>query len=526
VTDEPTERLRRDPRRTRRFERHELPAAPPGRAPPGRAPPERQRGLAGRVAAHLGRRVENAFGGPVRTRVILVLGGVLALSSADTATVGASATSLRSQLHISNADIGLLVGVNAVVAAIASVPFGVLADRMRRTTTLGLSIVLWGGCMVWSATAQSFNWLLLSRLALGIATASAGPVVASMLGDWFASSERGQIWSYILTGELLGAGVGFAVTGDIAALSWRASFVILAIPAFFIAWAVLKLPEPVRGGWGTIAPGAQVFPTAAASVRISGEDVAAEAELEETDAQRVSREKGVTPDHRNVLASDPRRMGLVAATRYIMAIRTNVIMIVASACCYFYLAGIQTFGAELVHQQYGLNQAFANLLMLALGAGAVIGVLVGGRIGDALLRRGVLNGRLIVAAITSGIAALAFIPALLTHHTARALPYLVIASFGLSAQNPPLNAARLDIMVPSLWGRAEGVRTFLRTAAQALAPVLFGATSDVIFGNRHGSLHWTFLIMLVPLFAASLVLFRALSSYPRDVATAAAATRR
>jgi hypothetical protein len=107
----------------------------------------------------------------------------------------------------------------------------------------------------------------------------------------------------------------------------------------------------------------------------------------------------------------------------------------------------------------------------------------------------------------------------------RALPYLVIASFGLSAQNPPLNAARLDIMVPTLWGRAEGVRTFLRTAAQALAPLLFGGMSDVVFGNRHGSLHWTFLVMLVPLFAASLVLFRAMSSYPRDVATAAAAHR-
>jgi MFS family permease len=480
-------------------------------------------GPAGRLARHVAKRVERAFGGPARSRVILVLGGVLALSSADTATVGASATVLRGALHISNADIGVLVAVNAVVAAIASVPFGVLADRLRRTTTLGLSIVLWGGCMVWSATATSFGGLVLTRLCLGIATASAGPVVASMLGDWFVSAERGRIWSYVLTGELLGAGVGFAVTGDIAALSWRASFVILAIPAFLLAWAVLKLPEPVRGGTGAIPPGAVEIPKAATLTPVPGEDVGEAEELDETDAQRVSREKGVSPDHDNVLVGDARRMGLVAATRYILSIRTNVVMIVASAFCYFYLAGIQTFGAEMVHQQYGLNQALANLLMLGLGAGAVIGVLIGGRVGDSLLRRGVLNGRLIVAAITSGIAALAFIPALLTHHPMRALPYLVIASFGLSAQNPPLNAARLDIMVPALWGRAEGARTFLRTAAQALAPLLFGVMSDVIFGNHHGSLRWTFLVMLLPLFAASLVLFRAMSSYPRDVATAAAA---
>jgi MFS family permease len=430
---------------------------------------------------------------------------------------------LRHALHIDNADIGLLVAVNAIVAAVASIPFGVAADRFRRTTTLGLSIVLWGGCMVWSASASSFHNLVITRLFLGIATAAAGPVVASMLGDWFASAERGRIYSYVLTGELLGAGVGFAVTGDIAELSWRLAFVILAIPAFFVAWAVFKLPEPVRGGGGAIQPGALEIPVVATVGAVAGEDVEEHEELEETDAQKISREQGVAPDASQILAVDARRMNLFAATRYILSIRTNVVMIVAGSCGYFYLAGVQTFGSELVHQQYGVDQALANLLILALGVGAVVGVLVGGRLGDALLARGHLNGRMLVAAITSGIAALAFIPALMTHHPMRALPYLIIAAFGLSAQNPPLNAARLDIMIPPLWGRAEGIRTFLRTAAQALAPLLFGAMSDVVFGNRHGALHWTFLVMLLPLFAASIVLFKAMSSYPRDVATAAAA---
>lgn len=483
-------------------------------------------GVARRVTRHGVKRLEKAFGGPARTRVILVLGAVLALSSADTATVGASATVLRNALHIDNADIGLLVAANAIVAAVASVPFGICADRLRRTTTLGLSIVVWGGCMVWSATAQSFAHLVVTRLFLGIATAAAGPVVASMLGDWFASAERGRIYSYVLTGELLGAGVGFAVTGDVAMLSWRLAFVLLALPAFGVAWAVLKLPEPVRGGGGAIVPGALEIPVTATVGAVAGEDVEAEAELVETDAQRVSREQGVAPDRHSVLVGDARGMGLLAATRYILSIRTNVVMIVAGSCGYFYLAGIQTFGAELVHQQYGVDQALANLLILALGLGAVIGVLAGGRLGDMLLARGHLNGRMLVAAVTSGIAAAAFVPALLTHHPARALPYLILAAFGLSAQNPPLNAARLDIMVPSLWGRAEGIRTFIRTSAQALAPLAFGVMSDVVFRNSDNALHWTFLVMLIPLFASSVFLFRAMSSYPRDVATAAASTAR
>jgi MFS family permease len=487
---------------------------------------ESRPGVFHRAAASGGRRIEGAFGGPARTRVIVVLGGVLALSSADTATVGASATSLRHQLGISNTDIGLLVAVNAVVAAIASVPFGVLADRVRRTTTLGLSVGLWGVCMVWSATVGSFGHLVISRLFLGIATASAGPVVASMLGDWFASAERGRIYSYVLTGELLGAGLGFAVTGDVAALSWRLSFLLLAIPAFILAWAVLKLPEPVRGARAPLAPGTRQIPRTARAKYDRSVDRDETDDLAETDAQRISREKGVSPDERLILDTDARSMGLIAATRYVLSIRTNVAMIVASACGYFYLTGVQTFGAELVHQQYGINTALANLLILVVGVGAVVGVLLGGRLGDTMLGRGYLNSRLLVAALAAGLAAIMFLPALTTHRSTAAVPYLALAALGISAQNPPLNAARLDIMPPALWGRAEGIRTFLRTAAQALAPLVFGGVSDVVFGGGNNALHWTFLVMLVPLAGSAVLLFRAMATYPRDVATAAANARR
>ena len=73
--------------------------------------------------------------------------------------------------------------------------------------------------------------------------AAAGPIVASLVGDYFPGGERGKIYSFILTGELAGAGIGFAITGDIAALSWRAAFVILAVPAFLLAYVVFRLPD-------------------------------------------------------------------------------------------------------------------------------------------------------------------------------------------------------------------------------------------------------------------------------------------
>ena len=216
-------------------------------------------------------------------------------------------------------------------------------------------------------------------------------------------------------------------------------------------------------------------------------------------------------------------MGLLAATRYILRIRTNVILIIASSCGYFYLAGVQTFAVEFVKRQYGINQAVANGLLLLLGLGAVVGTLFGGRVSDRLLQQHHLNGRIVVTAVAASATTLLFIPALLTRSIVTAMPYFVFAGFALAAQNPALDAARLDIMPALLWGRAEGVRTALRTVAQSLAPLLFGVVSDDIFGGGRNGLQWTFLVMLLPLGANAVYLWRAMRTYPRDVATAAAA---
>jgi MFS family permease len=523
---------------------------------PGYPPPRRSRVFhpvarsvrRGSVAAR--RQLVMAVGGPARTRVVLLMACVLALASADTATVGASAVELTRALHINNTDIGLLVSVTSLVAAVFSLPFGVLADRARRTWILGLALLTWGVAMFWSATSSSFGELLLTRVWLGAVTAAAGPIVASLIGDWFPAAERGRIYGYILTGELLGAGVGFAFTGDIAALSWRLSFVILGIPALLLAWLVIRLPEPARGGQGVLVPeagvprGATLQPAEplqpvddpaqdeTVPLRASkphpahGRGAAAGPDAPDApDAQRLAKERGIRPDY-ELADRATGKMGFIAAVKYVLAVRTNVALIISSACGYYFLTGVQTFGAEFTGGEYHIDQVFANLLLLVVGVGAVGGVLASGPISDALLRRGYINARIMVPAVGATLTVFLFIPALVTHSALTALPYIVFAAAALSAQNPPIDAARLDIMPPWLWGRAEGLRTFLRTAAQALAPVLFGAVSDFIFGGGIAGLRWTFVVMLLPLAASAVFLYGARRLYPVDVATTAEAASR
>jgi len=393
---------------------------------------------------------------------------------------------------------------------VATLPFGVLADRVKRTWTLGGAILLWGAAMAWSAAVSSFGELLLSSLFLGAVTAAAGPLIASLVGDYFEAGERGRIYGFILAGELLGAGFGFAVTGDVATLSWRAAFVVLAVPAFALAWAAFRLPEPKRSDESARA--------AAGDLWLDPD----EAHSHATDAQQLAQEHGIEPDPALVLRGDVRRMGLISATKYVLRVRTNVILIAASAGGYYFIAGVQTFGVEFAKDQYGVGQALANVLLLVVGIGAVLGVLAGGIVGDMLVRRRHLNGRVIISAVSAAAATVLFLPALFTSTTTSAVGWLLVAGFALSAQNPPLYAARLDIMPPQLWGRAEAIRTVLRGLAQALAPLLFGVVSDYVFGGGRFGLQWTFVLMLIPLGVSAFLLFKALKTYPRDVASAAA----
>jgi MFS family permease len=492
--------------------------------------------------------VVKRVGGPARARVITLFGGVLALSGADTATVGAVAPQLEHALHIGNTKIGLLSSVALLVGAVFTIPVGLLVDRIKRIPMLSISIVLWSIASLVSAFSANYSSLLLTRLALGAVTATAGPAIASLTGDYFPARERGRVYAYILGGEIAGTAAGFIICGSVASLiTWRAAFLLLAIPGFFLARELYRtVPEPLRGGQSRLEPGAvdlkEAVAAAASRPRQEGDTSdAPEAEAEEL-AQEAARRLGVSPDPELVLEQDPRTLGLVDAVRYILSIPTNVLMIISSSLGYFFLSGLSTFALLFVRGHYHASQATAELVLGLLVAGALIGTLVSGRVTDIMLRRGFLEVRVWVPALCYIGAAVLLIPGVLGSHLTPAIWFDVAGASLLSAANPPLDAARLDIMPAGLWGRAESTRTVVRSLAQALAPLVFGGLADLIagiapkqapIGTHPGvispgaarGLEISFLLLVGTLAAAGVFLLRARKTYPRDVATAAASNQ-
>jgi predicted MFS family arabinose efflux permease len=148
--------------------------------------------------------LRDVVGGAARLRVIVLLVCVLALDAADKASIGATAVQLERDLHIGNTSIGLLVTLTTGIGALATLPVGMLVDRVHRVRLLAGAILIWSVAMVSSGASTSFEMLLLTRLALGAVVATAVPTVSSLTGDLFPAAARRRIYGYILTGELIG----------------------------------------------------------------------------------------------------------------------------------------------------------------------------------------------------------------------------------------------------------------------------------------------------------------------------------
>jgi MFS family permease len=484
--------------------------------------------------------------------VIVLFACVLALNTADLSSLGAIAGQLKLALHIDNTELGVLAAAPSLLAAVFTLPLGVLADRTRRVRLLSASIALWSGAMIVCGAASSFEMLLLVRLFLGAVTAASGPVIASLIGDLFAPAERGRVYGYIVTGELLGSLIGLLLAGNLAAVSWRLALWILALPSLALALLIWRtLPEPARGGASELPRGADRVLTAeqahgtdrrrarlrdgvaTGTPQTAGPAVHARESLEQALVDVDVQARAAL-----VLRRDPTTMSIRQAVSYVLRITTNDLLIVASALGYFFQAGVNTFGVVFIAAQFRLAQSAATSLLALVAIGALAGTLLGGRVSDALLARGVVSSRMLVGGAGFVLATILFVPGLFSSSLALSIPVYFLAAGALAAPNAALDAARLDVVPGRLRGRAEAIRTALRTIAVAISPLAFGLVSDqlatgqrvytkgVAYSVSASGLKYTFALMLIPMMIGGSILLYGRHSYARDVATALASERR
>jgi MFS transporter, Spinster family, sphingosine-1-phosphate transporter len=190
---------------------------------------------------------------PVTRRI--ALGGLAALTLInlfnyiDRYVVSALLPSLgRAHMGLTDFRLGTLMSSFLVVYMLAAPVFGALGDRVSRTKSIAAGVLVWSFATALSGLARSYFQLLATRAVVGIGEAAYGTIAPSMLGDYFAPSERGRVFAVFNMAIPVGAALGYVVGGLMDhAYGWRAAFLVAGLPGIALAAWLLRLPDPPRG---------------------------------------------------------------------------------------------------------------------------------------------------------------------------------------------------------------------------------------------------------------------------------------
>ena len=187
----------------------------------------------------------------------------------------------------------------------------------------------------------------------------------------------------------------------------------------------------------------------------------------------------------------------------------------------FLLGALGVWGIDFFKQAFDLSATKAGAFVPVIGGGAALGLIGGGELADRLLRRGMANARVYVAAVSSVLASVLLLPAFLTSSLPLAAVLLFFGSLCLTDAGGAERGAdvRRRARRTCAAGRSA-IRSIVR-ALSALSPLDRRACSPTSPTCRPPSPSSR------PLYAVGgLVMLFAARTYPADLAFVAAEARR
>lgn len=271
---------------------------------------------------------------------------------------------IKNEYGLDDTQVGVLASAFVLVAAIAGVPLGRLADRIPRRTVAGWGLIVWSAFTAAGGLLTSFWGFLVSRVGVGVGEASYAPATGSLLSDLYPSERRSRANALFMLGFPIGTLLAFFTAGalSVAFDSWRAPFLIAAVPGLVVAVLVLRIREPERG--------------AADPMRVDAPTKGAE-----------------------------RRKSLLS----LLKVRSMYGLILAFAGYNFAAYAIGTFLTPVLQRYYGLDLVGAGAIGgVVIGITGLIGLLLGGRVLDLAARRSPASRAGVAAICLAGAAVLSF----------------------------------------------------------------------------------------------------------------------
>jgi MFS family permease len=171
---------------------------------------------------------------------LLVLSGVI--NYIDRATLAVGNPLIREELGLSVADMGLLLSAFLWAYAFAQLPAGALVDRLGPRLMLSLSLGLWSVAQLLGGLVRNFGEFFAARVLLGLGEAPQFPTCARVVRDWFNERERGLATGIWNCSSTLGTAISAPLlTYLMLGLGWRWMFAIMGIAGLLAAAAFYLL---------------------------------------------------------------------------------------------------------------------------------------------------------------------------------------------------------------------------------------------------------------------------------------------
>lgn len=394
-----------------------------------------------------------------RWTIGLLLGVGVLVNYFDRVNLSVSHDALVGSFGISPTTFGQLSAAYSWTYALCQLPVGVVLDRLGVRRVSLWSIGIWGAASLAAAFAPGVLLFFAARLLLGVGEAPTFPANAKAVGMWFPQSERSLATAIFDSSAKLASAVGVPLLGLLLlAIGWRASFVATAVMSFaYLGLFALVYRDPARFSLRDLVS-ARTPPMDAGEARGLPDDLLLAA---------------APPIPIGRLVQQPKVLGLAigfGAYNYVF---------------YLLLTWLPTYLMTSLH-------ATARRSFLFTGApwlfAAVVELLVGGLLTDALIRRGrdasAVRRTVLLAGTMCG---LGIFGAAHAHSMTTALVWISLSIGGLSA------AAAVGWSIPSLiapnssTGAVAGIVNFSGQISAIAAPILTGYTVE-----HTGGFVWAF----------------------------------
>jgi MFS family permease len=396
-----------------------------------------------------------------RGKVLALLCVMYFITYVDRVNVSSAAAAFKSELGLSNTQLGLVFSAFAYPYMCFQIVGGWLGDKFGARWTLTVCGLIWATATVLTGMAGGLAALIAARVLLGFGEGATFPVATRAMATWTTQGRLG--FAQGLTHAF--ARIGNAVTPPIvvalmAALTWRGSFVVMGMVSFVWvvvwAWYFRDNPAEHRG--------------------ITSADLA---------ALPQPRAKG----HRPPVPWGPllKRMAPVTFVYF---------------CYAWTLWTFLSWVPQFMLHAFNLDLKNSALFSALVFFGGVLGDALGGVVSDMVLRRTGSLRRARRDLVVFGMAAslLCSLPILFTRDPTMAALCLGGTFFFAELTIGPMWAIPMDI-APPFAGTAAGVMNTGSALAAIISPVVFGVVIDAT-GNWSLPFIGTMVLMAIGIAAA------------------------